>query len=1068
MPSDFSVPPPASGTFAATPLPEPTVPTAVAGYDVGAPLGEGGMGKVYRATQRSLGRAVALKLLSPSATRDPNFMERFAREAKAAGALSHPNVVRVIDAGIDPLLAQPFIAYELVEGRDLGGVIRDALTLPERRALEIARDIARGLEQVHALGIVHRDLKPANVLVDGSGRAKIADLGLAKLESDAGGTTTGVVVGTPHYMSPEQAHGSNVGSKTDIYSLGLIIYKATTGRLAFPSTSSIGTLTMRVQEDCPDPREIVPALSGALVDLVLLLTTRDPDARPDAAATLAEIDRTIARPRKLARRASRSGIQIAASERDGSPTPRPAKGGPSVTIGLLGVGIVLLAAAAAGLLLVGTDLGDDGAAASTPVAAATGSSSAAVARPASTAGDDDDDDDDDPADPPVAPDPRPDPPPAPPVDPRQAFYAPAIHGKNLELVSVWGDCPWKHATMIAQVDISADGRRAMAVSLDGWVAAWDVATGEELFRDSVARSPTPAQVILGAAIRPDGRWVVVGDDEGRLHAWDLDREGARGPPSVPGHGSTIGAITFSRDDQRVYTGGADARCRDWTLDESTGAYTPHGTMTGKVPFRDLAMSGPPLERIAASAAAGSSGAADQNGVMLLAPQPPKIGVLSGRQLPTHAEGRVAISLDGRRVLVGADVDPGAGEPLAPRLFLDATKLEAGGIVLAGHRGARAVAFSPDGQLALTGDATNGFLLAWDLTADPLEARRLAGKHWLGWVQDVAVAHDGERLIAISGGNDTFVRRWDLDAGVEIDPPDVARTIVGVARGIEAAGETIATLGGAGCRIWRRDGATRELLEETFGRTLALAPDGRSVAIGTGDGRVAFRDLDEENPTADGRWSWFGRPAGQLADAKPSPVTALAVHRGRVVSGSAAGIVQGWDGRNAVSQILRRHEGSPILAIAPDPDGGVISISADGQVIQDGVRPSFRVETVSPILRATISRDARRLVTLSRAGVRIRDLVTGEEHAAFTLTEKGARAGQLGCALSPDGARLAITADRIISVLAIGDRRGELSSLGEVTLDLAGQFDVTGVCFDGPKAIRVTTAQGPLLHYVITE
>ncbi len=194
-------------------------------------LGEGGMGMVYKARQKQLGRTVALKVLSPALSADPQFVERFSREAKALAQLSHPNIIGVHDYGVHE--GVPYLVMEFVDGTSLRKLMAHRKIAPER-ALEIVPQICDALHYAHAKGVVHRDIKPENVLIDAAGRVKIADFGLAKLvdRNVTRLTQSQMVMGSPHYMAPEQVENpAAVDHRADIYSLGVVFYEMLTGEL---------------------------------------------------------------------------------------------------------------------------------------------------------------------------------------------------------------------------------------------------------------------------------------------------------------------------------------------------------------------------------------------------------------------------------------------------------------------------------------------------------------------------------------------------------------------------------------------------------------------------------------------------------------------------------------------------------------------------------------------------------------------------------------------------------------------------------------------------------------------
>ena len=246
-------------------------------YLIEAELGRGGMGVVYRAHQPSLERTVAIKLLSSDLIGDPDGVRRFRLEAKSVAKLNHPNIVQVYDIEEEENLL--YLVMEFVDGESLDGLITKQV-LPESRCLKIVADIADALHFAHEKGIVHRDVKPANILMTSDGRVKVADFGLAYLIDREGGTTrTGFLVGSPNYMSPEQATGQKIDRRSDIYSLGVVLFRMLTGRVPFVAESSHAVLFMQVQQEPPDPREMNKSISLATRGLVLKALNKKPEAR---------------------------------------------------------------------------------------------------------------------------------------------------------------------------------------------------------------------------------------------------------------------------------------------------------------------------------------------------------------------------------------------------------------------------------------------------------------------------------------------------------------------------------------------------------------------------------------------------------------------------------------------------------------------------------------------------------------------------------------------------------------------------------------------------------------------
>src|ERR1043166_6800597 len=252
-------------------------------------LGRGGMGDVYLATHAELNKSVAVKILPPDLTRNEELLQRFRREAESAARLEHPNLVEVYDIGEDG--GFHFIVMAYVEGMNLQEMLDDARKLEPREAARIAFEVARGLEAVHADGILHRDLKPANILVSSRGEVKIVDFGLAfDSEDKTTLTVIGAVMGTPWYLSPEQAEGKRADSRSDLYSLGVCLYLLVTGVRPFTGETHMSVLYRQIHEKPKDPRLYAPDLPDYLAEVILKALEKKPEKR---FATASEFARAL-------------------------------------------------------------------------------------------------------------------------------------------------------------------------------------------------------------------------------------------------------------------------------------------------------------------------------------------------------------------------------------------------------------------------------------------------------------------------------------------------------------------------------------------------------------------------------------------------------------------------------------------------------------------------------------------------------------------------------------------------------------------------------------------------------
>jgi hypothetical protein len=255
-------------------------------YELSERVATGGMGTIYEAHDHRLGRRVAVKLLKDELAQDPRFVERFRREARAAAALSHPCIAAVFDYGQQD--GTHFIVMELAEGRDLARLLREEGPLSPDRAVRITTQICEALGHAHAAGVVHRDVKPANVIVGGGDRVKVTDFGIARATGDSTLTATGSVLGTAHYISPEQAEGTKVGPASDIYSLGIVLYEMLTGSMPFTGDSPVSVAMRHVTDDVPAPSALNPAVPVELDAVVARATARPPGDRWRNAAAMAE------------------------------------------------------------------------------------------------------------------------------------------------------------------------------------------------------------------------------------------------------------------------------------------------------------------------------------------------------------------------------------------------------------------------------------------------------------------------------------------------------------------------------------------------------------------------------------------------------------------------------------------------------------------------------------------------------------------------------------------------------------------------------------------------------------
>jgi predicted Ser/Thr protein kinase len=335
-------------------------------YRIDGIAGQGGMGVVYRATELGLDRSVALKVITPAFAHDEEFRERFKRESKLAASIEHPNVIPVYEAGEHGGVL--FLAMRYVDGTDLGSLLRREGRLEPIRAARLVAQMGAALDAAHAAGLVHRDVKPANALIAFDDHVYLSDFGLTKrVASGSALTKTGHLVGTVDYVAPEQVEGSAVDARTDVYSLGCVLFHLVTGRLPYEKPSEMAKLFAHLHEAPPVPSEYVPGLPSGLDAVVARSMAKDPSERwlsagdLGHAAVAAAEQRAFVEPERSVARGEAAPTKHAVSTRAESMRPGEVRSGLGAAAGrtrrglLIGgaVALALVAAVVAGALIAG-------------------------------------------------------------------------------------------------------------------------------------------------------------------------------------------------------------------------------------------------------------------------------------------------------------------------------------------------------------------------------------------------------------------------------------------------------------------------------------------------------------------------------------------------------------------------------------------------------------------------------------------------------------------------------------------------------------------------------------------
>jgi WD40 repeat protein/tRNA A-37 threonylcarbamoyl transferase component Bud32 len=1030
--------------------------TALADYEILGELGRGGMGVVFKARHTKLNRTVALKMVLGPGVADGRAVIRFLAEAEAVAAVKHPNVVQVHDYG--DAGGRPFMALEYLPGGTLAQRIEQPAIRDPRAAAEMLAKVARGVAAAHALGIVHRDLKPGNVLFDEAGEPKVADFGLAKRPTSSDLTATQARMGTPAYMSPEQAGGKTkfVGPQADVWALGIILYECLAGRRPFESEEMEG-LFLRILTEEPVPlRQVAPTVPRDLALICLKCLGKQAHERYPTAKELADdLDRFL------------RGEPI--SVRPAGPVERVyrwsrRKPFQAAAVVLSGLAVVLaVAAAGAGWLLLeargarnaeadarAAAEGNRDRAERAEAEATQRRGEAEQARDAATKARD---------------------------EAIGIRYARDIHTAYQEFKAnnlvrtraLLEGCPprhrgweWRYVHQLAHQELltlehpgyvemaafSRDGKRILTAGRDNTARIWDAQTGK-LLRAIVTSNPS----VGSAAFSPDGAWVVTENSSGTSSVWDSHTGNL---VAVVQGGLGLSRTPFSADGSRMVTTDSGNTARVWDTRTWTRLYTLSGRAVGmraafspdggRLFTSDLtaqvwdAATG---KRVSAPASGHANSAAfSPNSRYVLTTGNAKVQVwdaATGKEIATlaghteYVEGG-SFSPDGTRVVT-------ASEDKTARVWDTTTGKEL--LKLEGHtKGLRAAWFSPDGTRVLTAGKDRTARLFDAATGKPLTT--FAG-HTDYYVMTAEFNHDGSRVVT-AGGADRSARVWDATTDAEV---------------VNLTGMWVNSLS---CAQWSPDSL----------RVAGIGPKGPGVwDVATGKQLVSLRSEKVMGGSiefsSDGVWAitvpnrfggshprvhlWNAATGEELrkfeGHTKPIQIAVLSRDRNRLVTADNK-TARSWDTKTGQPLATFTNHKGAILVAAFAADGRTVLTGGEDKTLRvwdcDTGKELHALEGhTEAILWVGVSSDGRWASGANDRTVRFWDPVTGKE----LLRLDGMKNGIMTATFSPDGKRL-VTADYDL-VARVWD-----TSTGKELRQLVGHPGGVGFAAYHPDGTRIVT------------
>jgi WD40 repeat protein len=947
-------------------------------YRVLRTLGSGGMGMVVEAEDPDLQRPVALKVMRPGLAVSDSARKRFLREARAAAALDHDHIVKIYQVGEDR--GVPFIAMQLLRGQSLQDRLEEPTPLPLGEAIRIGRELAEGLAAAHAAGLIHRDIKPANIwLEEPRGRVKILDFGLARSQADdAHLTQAGALAGTPGFMAPEQARGQAVDVRSDLFSLGCVLYRLLTGAAPFQGDSAMDVLVSLANHQPPPPQTRNPEVPPALSDLVMRLLSKDPAGRPPSAGAVIEtLDR----------------LDPAATLRLAPPAPGRRRPGrwvaAAIAAGLLFAGGGLLAGI---IIRIYDKEGKKIAEVQVPEGGTYKIEGAETPTPAT--------------------DKRP-------LETKKETPLPVSDGflarldpekipaedrfawQPKELVAVLGEHRQRHFGSVQRVAFSADGKLIASGGDDGYLCLWDAATMRRLVllpiplppwgSERMALSPTRPRLVSAApgygtlqlldvadpakpkevgqplappagtafaapAFSPDGARLAVPASDGTIHLWDVT-DAPKNLPPLRGHNGPVQRVAFppggEKNPRILFSCGNDKTIRRWDLSADT--------VVGQVVLEDVMA---PLSALAISPDARTLvlGTASVWHVWDLSAAKPKETPFA--QKGGYPVTAATFSRDGRWLVTGypsgGDLWDLSAKPAARLTTLplrsyvravaispDGKTLVTGGVdgtvrqwslgddapkerfPLRGHTNAVTdVAFTP-GDRTLYSASMDGTVRSWDLGTAPSKEQSVFAPKPAPQVSLLAVSGKSPRLAGVFPASPA-PRFWDLDGP---EPRELAMILGGARLTLSADGTTgayyqlnpgnekVVVLNLRGEKVVKQ-----ELANGSPVSALALSPDGRFLACGG-------EDRDKTKPNLVRVWDLAAKP-------KPQPSLPLVFARGLiysltfsadsrqlVASGSEPG-VQFWalapDGKTPPKESLVVRIGAKWRSLTFSPDGKMLA------------------------------------------------------------------------------------------------------------------------------------------------